>query len=70
MYSVEDEDDFDYLIGFVTVKASKLCLYEVLIKPTRFKVGDGLIFGCVLRRKRIASIKELIVPLQCLLVGI
>ena len=50
MYSVEDEDDFDYLIVFVTVKASKLCLYEVLIKPTRFKVGDGLIFGYVLRR--------------------
>ena len=41
---------FDYLIVFVTLKSSKLCLYEVLTKQTRFKVGDGLIFGYVLRR--------------------
>ena len=41
---------FDCLIMFVALELIEIRLYEVTIQINTFKIGDGLIFGYVLRR--------------------
>ena len=50
MCSVEQNDIFDYLLVFVALEVIEIRLYEVIVQINTFKVGDGLIFGYVLRR--------------------
>ena len=43
------------MLVFVALEVIEIRLYEVIVQINTFKVGDGLIFGYVLRRKESSS---------------
>ena len=42
---------FDHLIVSIAIKSIEIRVYEVSVKINTIKIGDGLIFGYVPRRK-------------------